>query len=128
MSDPALDNIRQRAVASFRHFMDFPKPGINFWDIMPLFKDPKLVDDLCKAIANHFRSKHPEGVDAVAGLEARGFLFGPQVAMDLGVAFVPIRKKGKLPGETIEASYAKEYGLVGLVFVSHLIALIPGCC
>ena len=116
MTDPVLENIRQRALASIRHVMDFPKPGINFWDIMPLFKDPKLVDDICKAIANHFRSNHPEGVDAVVGLEARGFLFGPQIAIDLGVSFIPVRKKGKLPGETIAASYAKEYGLVILLF------------
>uniref|UniRef100_A0AC34R0J1 Adenine phosphoribosyltransferase n=1 Tax=Panagrolaimus sp. JU765 TaxID=591449 RepID=A0AC34R0J1_9BILA len=106
-----FEEVRQRAKAAFRHFNDFPKPGICFWDIMPLFHDPKLVDDLCKAIANHLRSDHPDGIDAITALEARGFMFGPQIAIDLGIPFVPIRKKGKLPGPTIQASYVKEYGV-----------------
>ena len=76
---------------------------------MPLFTNPQLVNELCVVIADHVR--HSVGhLDSVAGLEARGFLFGPQVAIQLGVPFVPIRKKGKLPGATIEAAYQKEYG------------------
>ncbi|EYC03728.1 hypothetical protein Y032_0092g2591 [Ancylostoma ceylanicum] len=105
-----------------RSILDFPKKGINFrqvgpnllWncalrDIMPLFANPSLVQDLCSAIAHHIRTDVGK-VDAVAALEARGFLFGPTVAMSLGVPFVPIRKKGKLPGDCLQASYVKEYG------------------
>ncbi|EYC03729.1 hypothetical protein Y032_0092g2591 [Ancylostoma ceylanicum] len=76
---------------------------------MPLFANPSLVQDLCSAIAHHIRTDVGK-VDAVAALEARGFLFGPTVAMSLGVPFVPIRKKGKLPGDCLQASYVKEYG------------------
>ncbi|KAL6731228.1 hypothetical protein Aduo_002117 [Ancylostoma duodenale] len=92
-----------------RNILDFPKKGINFRDIMPLFANPSLVQDLCTAIAHHIRTDVGK-VDAVAALEARGFLFGPTVAMMLGVPFVPIRKKGKLPGDCVQASYVKEYG------------------
>ncbi|RCN32606.1 putative adenine phosphoribosyltransferase [Ancylostoma caninum] len=92
-----------------RSILDFPKKGINFRDIMPLFANPSLVQDLCSAIAHHIRTDVGK-VDAVAALEARGFLFGPTVAMSLGVPFVPIRKKGKLPGDCVQASYMKEYG------------------
>ncbi|KAH7703581.1 Protein T19B4.3, partial [Aphelenchoides avenae] len=90
---------------------DFPKKGILFRDIMPLFRQPQLVDKMCRAIAAHVREKYGEnGVDAVAALDARGFLFGPYVAILLNVPFVPMRKSGKLPGEVISASYKKEYG------------------
>ncbi|KHJ95126.1 putative adenine phosphoribosyltransferase [Oesophagostomum dentatum] len=71
---------------------------------MPLFANPSLLQDLCTAIAEHLRNDVGE-VNAITGLEARGFLFGPIIAISLGVPFVPIRKKGKLPGECIQASY-----------------------
>lgn len=80
---------------------------------MPLFTDPALVAEFCRSVALHCK-KSNISVDAVAGLEARGFLFGPQIAAELNVPFIPIRKKGKLPGETVSASYIKEYGEVGL--------------
>ncbi|VDL76403.1 unnamed protein product [Nippostrongylus brasiliensis] len=83
--------------------------GFHFRDIMPLFAQPAVVDDLCKAIANHIR-KDIGQVDAIVALEARGFLFGPVIAIHLGLPFVPIRKKGKLPGDCVRMSYAKEYG------------------
>ncbi|CCD62975.1 Adenine phosphoribosyltransferase [Caenorhabditis elegans] len=109
MTLPRFDQIRPKIEQHIREVKDFPKKGINFRDIMPLFTNPQLVNELCVVIADHVR--HTVGhVDSVAGLEARGFLFGPQVAIQLGVPFVPIRKKGKLPGATIEASYVKEYG------------------
>jgi adenine phosphoribosyltransferase len=85
-------------------------------------KHPKVLNQLCLALANHYKGK----IDVVAALEARGtyifhpiiitysgFLFGPQIAQLLEIPFVPIRKKGKLPGPTISASYQKEYGVVG---------------
>ncbi|ETN70773.1 putative adenine phosphoribosyltransferase [Necator americanus] len=76
---------------------------------MPLFANPSLVKDLCCAIAEHVRTDVGE-INAIAALEARGFLFGPMIAVFLGVPFIPIRKKGKLPGDCIQASYEKEYG------------------
>uniref|UniRef100_A0A0K0CZZ1 adenine phosphoribosyltransferase n=1 Tax=Angiostrongylus cantonensis TaxID=6313 RepID=A0A0K0CZZ1_ANGCA len=76
---------------------------------MPLFSHPTLVEQLCCAIADHLRIEVGE-IDAIAALEARGFLFGPIVAIRLGIPFIPIRKKGKLPGDCIQASYVKEYG------------------
>uniref|UniRef100_A0A7E4ZSG1 Adenine phosphoribosyltransferase n=1 Tax=Panagrellus redivivus TaxID=6233 RepID=A0A7E4ZSG1_PANRE len=104
------DALKLRLKNVIKFVPDFPKAGICFWDIMPIFRDPKLVTDLCNAIAAHLKEANPGGVTAVAGLEARGFLFGPQVAVLLGVPFIPIRKKGKLPGKVVEERYQKEYG------------------
>ncbi|CAI4226534.1 unnamed protein product [Auanema sp. JU1783] len=103
----AFDNVRDEVAVHIRSIKDFPKAGINFRDVMPLFQQPKLVDKMCRVIADYCKGKN---IQAVAGLEARGFLFGPQVAILLDVPFVPIRKKGKLPGKCISASYVKEYG------------------
>ncbi|GMT00084.1 hypothetical protein PENTCL1PPCAC_22258, partial [Pristionchus entomophagus] len=104
----SLDQLKPEIEAHIRSVKDFPKKGIDFRDIMPLMRQPKLVGRLCQAVADHIQSKG--GVQAVAGLEARGFLFGPQIAQILDVPFVPIRKAGKLPGECVAAIYAKEYG------------------
>ncbi|CAD5205657.1 unnamed protein product [Bursaphelenchus okinawaensis] len=101
-----FSNIKQKILDITKDYPDFPKKGILFHDVLPIFNHPKLVQELCEKIAENYRGK----VDAVAGLEARGFLLGPQVSINLGVPFVPIRKKGKLPGETIHATYKKEYG------------------
>lgn len=87
-------------------YKDFPKPGVLFWDFLPIFAKPDFVNRLCKSIANLACGK----VDVVVGLEARGFLFGPQVAILLNLPFIPIRKKGKLPGTIISTTYIKEYG------------------
>ncbi|KAI6175049.1 Adenine phosphoribosyltransferase [Aphelenchoides bicaudatus] len=102
-----MNGVRDEILAIIRKFPDFPKQGIVFCDIMPLMKHPQLMTRLCQGIAKHYDGK----VDAVAGLEARGFLFGPQVAQLLNVPFTPIRKKGKLPGPVISAGYVKEYGV-----------------
>ncbi|GMR52975.1 hypothetical protein PMAYCL1PPCAC_23170, partial [Pristionchus mayeri] len=104
----SLDQLKPEIEAHIRSVHDFPKKGIDFRDIMPLMRQPKLVGRLCQAVADHIQSRG--GVQAVVGLEARGFLFGPQVAQILDVPFVPIRKAGKLPGECVAAAYAKEYG------------------
>jgi len=90
-----------------RDVPDFPKPGIIFKDITPLLADPKAMAETVARLAEPFES---EGVDAVTGIESRGFIFGTLVAQRLGVGFVPIRKPGKLPAQTISASYELEYG------------------
>jgi adenine phosphoribosyltransferase len=81
--------------------------GVSFRDITPLLGDYAALKLVCDKLASHFAT---ERIDAVAGLEARGFIFGPVVALALGVGFVPLRKPGKLPGATLQQSYQKEYG------------------
>jgi adenine phosphoribosyltransferase len=81
--------------------------GVKFRDITPLLGDAAALKLVCDKIAAHFATQR---IDAVAGLEARGFIFGPIVALALGVGFVPLRKPGKLPGTTLQQSYQKEYG------------------
>uniref|UniRef100_A0A915DHK1 adenine phosphoribosyltransferase n=1 Tax=Ditylenchus dipsaci TaxID=166011 RepID=A0A915DHK1_9BILA len=110
MSKPAsqLKNLRQDIDKCVRVFNDFPKPGFIFHDIMPLFRQPQLVSSICSEVAELVRGK----VDAVASLDAKGFLLGPQIAMVLEVPFVPIRKKGKLPGRVIVSNnYTKAHGV-----------------
>lgn len=85
---------------------DFPEPGITFRDITPLIGTP---DGLAAAV-DALVQISPTGVDLVVGIEARGFIFAPPVALALGAGFVPVRKPGKLPRETITADYELEYG------------------
>ncbi|PNY24627.1 Adenine phosphoribosyltransferase, partial [Tolypocladium capitatum] len=96
---------------SLRQFPDFPLPGIDFVDIMPLFANPDahatLVSALELQIAQSFAHSKP---DVIVGLDARGFLFGPGLALRLGVGFAAVRKSGKLPGPCVTAEYVKEYG------------------
>ncbi|KAH0556287.1 hypothetical protein GP486_005783 [Trichoglossum hirsutum] len=99
--------------ASLRQFPDFPTPGVLFEDIMPLFANVSLHESLIRALEIHcLQAYGADGQlpDVVVGLDARGFLFGPSLALRLGAGFVPVRKKGKLPGPTVTAGYAKEYG------------------
>lgn len=99
--------IEQQLKAAIRDIPDFPKPGIIFKDITPVFKDPAL----CQATVDAFIERlGDERFDAVVGIDSRGFLLGPMIAVQLGIPFIPIRKKGKLPGKTISESYALEYG------------------
>lgn len=98
---------------SLRHFQDFPVEGIDFVDIMPLFADPAAHASLLDAL--YFQTLDPSvfpagAPDVVVGLDARGFLFGPALALRLGVPFAAVRKKGKLPGPCVTAEYVKEYG------------------
>ncbi|MCF6096643.1 adenine phosphoribosyltransferase [Thermovorax subterraneus] len=90
-----------------RIIMDFPKKGISFKDITTLLKDGEAFKIAIKSLADLVRDKE---FDLVAGPEARGFIIGAPLAYELGKGFVPARKKGKLPGETIKAEYKLEYG------------------
>ncbi|MEO6396603.1 MAG: adenine phosphoribosyltransferase [Devosia sp.] len=91
-----------------RTIPDYPKPGILFRDITTLIEHPQGFRESVERLAEMHRGI---GVTHVAGIEARGFIFGAGVAIALGVGFVPVRKKGKLPGETIGQNYALEYGV-----------------
>ncbi|MCB1518680.1 MAG: adenine phosphoribosyltransferase [Hyphomicrobiaceae bacterium] len=91
-----------------RTIPDYPKPGILFRDITTLIEHPDGFRESVERMASEHRGL---GITHVAGIEARGFIFGAAVAISLGVGFVPIRKSGKLPGETIGQNYALEYGV-----------------
>ncbi|KAI4520449.1 phosphoribosyltransferase-like protein [Schizophyllum commune] len=109
MSD--VDFIRSHLTAH----PDFPKKGIVFLDIFPILRDPVAFETLITHFIYHLTSKTipsspTKKVDVVVGLDARGFLIGPIIALRLGAAFVPVRKSGKLPGACVNASYQKEYG------------------
>jgi len=90
-----------------REVPDFPKPGILFYDITTLLKDSAGLQALSDRFAEHYAAERP---DIVVGIEARGFVFGPLLATRLDRGFVPVRKPGKLPAETVEVSYDLEYG------------------
>ena len=93
--------------ASVRNVPDFPIPGIQFKDVTTLFKEPDNLRELAQLLKERYADK---GITKVVGIESRGFIMGPILALELGAGFVPIRKPGKLPAETIEESYEKEYG------------------
>lgn len=101
----------KRAVlrGSVREFPDFPSPGICFRDITPILKDPAAFSAAIDLFESYIRENFPK-VDVIAGLDSRGFLFGPALAQRFGIGFVLIRKKGKLPGPTLSVSYSLEYG------------------
>ena len=111
----------ERLRARIRDIPDFPKPGILFKDITPVIQDPAAlrlaVEHLHRPFAN-------QGITAVAGMEARGFIFGALVAWELGVGFVPLRKPGKLPYDVKSVNYDLEYGSAALEV--HTDALKPG--
>ncbi len=90
-----------------REVPDFPKQGINFYDITTLLKHPEGLRQTVDALAEQFKGT---GVDTVVGIEARGFIFAPAMAYHLGAGFVPARKPGKLPSECATVSYDLEYG------------------
>ncbi|KAE9410390.1 adenine phosphoribosyltransferase [Gymnopus androsaceus JB14] len=94
---------------------DFPKKGIVFLDIFPILRDPIAFETLITHLLHHLTSQTipnipSKKIDVVVGLDARGFLLGPILALRLGASFVPVRKQGKLPGTCESATYEKEYG------------------
>ncbi|SHG16469.1 adenine phosphoribosyltransferase [Flagellimonas flava] len=90
-----------------RDIEDFPKPGVMFKDITPLLKDPLALTKACDAL---MKSLNGLKIDKVVGVDSRGFIFAPMLAAKLDAGFIPVRKKGKLPYETISESYELEYG------------------
>ena len=90
---------------------------MTFLDIFPILRDPLAFESLITHLVHHITSytiprSDNKRIDVVVGLDARGFLLGPVIALRLGAAFVPVRKKGKLPGQCVTAEYIKEYGTV----------------
>lgn len=90
-----------------RNIPDYPKPGIQFKDITTLIKEPEVFAYVVDKFANRYKEM---GVDIIAGIESRGFILGSAIAYAMGTSFIPIRKKGKLPAETISQEYQLEYG------------------
>lgn len=106
---------------AIRNIPDFPKTGIQFKDITPVLADRRLFSGSIDLMIDGFK---PGMVDAVVGIDARGFIFAAAAAVKLGAGFVPIRKKGKLPFRTHEQAYALEYGTSTIAV--HVDALKPG--
>jgi len=104
-----------------RGIPDFPTPGILFRDITPLLKSPDAFRQTIDLFASRYRDAR---LDAIAGIESRGFLFATPLSLELGVPMVPVRKKGKLPAQTHSVSYDLEYGSDALEV--HVDAISPG--
>jgi adenine phosphoribosyltransferase len=102
-----------------RDIPDFPTQGIVFKDITPLLLDPRALDAAVQGLADFAR---PRGIELVVAAEARGFILGGALARELGVGFVPARKPGKLPSETVSVEYALEYGVDALEMHSDALA------
>lgn len=113
------DYLRQH----IRTVADWPAPGVQFRDITPLLQDPKVFRVMVDAFVHRYMDKALRP-DVVAGLDARGFIIGSVIAYELGVGFVPIRKKGKLPFTTVEETYELEYGSATVEL--HSDAVQPG--
>jgi adenine phosphoribosyltransferase len=114
---PTLADI-ERAI---RNVPDFPKPGIQFKDITPVLANPRLFSSSIDLLTDGFK---PGDVDAIVGIDARGFIFAAAAAVKLQAGFVPVRKKGKLPYQTHEQEYNLEYGTATVAI--HVDALKPG--
>ncbi|HYG22643.1 MAG TPA: adenine phosphoribosyltransferase [Verrucomicrobiae bacterium] len=117
ITSPSVADI-ERAI---RNVPDFPQPGIQFKDITPVLADAKLFSAAIDLMIDGF---NPGEVDAVVGIDARGFIFASAAAIRLEAGFVPVRKKGKLPFKTLEQDYALEYGKNSVAM--HVDALQPG--
>ena len=114
-----MSSLSSRITALIKEVPDFPKPGIVFKDITPIFTDPNLCKEITAHIAGRF-----ENIDAIAGIESRGFFWGMSVAQHLQIPFIPIRKAGKLPRATLKQAYELEYGTATLEM--HADAIEPG--
>ena len=92
---------------SIRNVPDFPKPGIQFKDITPVLQNPALFNEVIDIFYDRYKDKE---IDVIVGIESRGFIFAGPLSLRLNCAFVPARKKGKLPAKTVSAQYELEYG------------------
>jgi len=101
-----VSQISDLVASKLRDIPDFPKPGVTFKDFTPLIADGPALRELVRDIAQRYAGS----VDVIVGIEARGFILGAAVAYELELGMVPVRKAGKLPGETFRESYALEYG------------------
>ena len=99
--------IKDKIDVVIREIPDFPNEGINFKDITPLLLDYNLSEEIINSFVSELEALH---IDAIVGVESRGFLFGFLLSNKMGVPFIPIRKAGKLPGETLKYKYELEYG------------------
>lgn len=99
--------LADRIKSTIRDVPGYPKPGIIFRDITPVLADPQLVGEIVGLLASKFRDRN---IDAIAAIEARGFILGSMLAYELGCAFIPVRKAGKLPYHTRKMKYDLEYG------------------
>jgi adenine phosphoribosyltransferase len=113
-----------RVVSHIRDVPDYPTPGILFKDITPLLATPAIFGDVVQAFANRYGPGSGTEVDVIAGIEARGFILAAPLALALGLPFVPIRKRGKLPHTTLTEEYALEYGTASIEV--HTDAVTPG--
>lgn len=114
-------NLQDKIDKAIRTIPDFPKPGIQYKDISTLFLQPELVNEIIKQTVEMLSGK---GIEAIAGIESRGFLLGVPIAAGLGVPFIMIRKAGKLPAKTFSETYDLEYGSATIEM--HCDALEPG--
>jgi adenine phosphoribosyltransferase len=112
-----MENLKTK----IRDIADFPKPGIVFKDITPLVQDPSTLKASVSALIAPYKDSQ---ITAVAGMEARGFIFGSLAAWELGVGFIPLRKPGKLPYDVQKVDYNLEYGSASLE--AHIDAVSPG--
>jgi adenine phosphoribosyltransferase len=117
IENPSVAQLAQ----AIRNVPDFPQPGIQFKDITPVLADARLFAGCIELLTGHFQ---PGSIDAVVGIDARGFIFAAAAAYKLKCGFVPVRKKGKLPYQTFEQSYDLEYGSNTIAI--HTDAVKPG--
>jgi len=121
MKQAHIDNQFEDIRKAIRDIPDFPKKGIIFKDITPVLQSPELF----RKIIDHFTRRYSSrGIDAIVAIEARGFIFGAALAEKMGLPLIPIRKKGKLPYRTVQATYQLEYGTDTIEM--HADALQPG--
>ncbi|MEO7130879.1 MAG: adenine phosphoribosyltransferase [Dermatophilaceae bacterium] len=120
MSNPSGQPITDLIQSRLRDIPDFPVPGVVFKDYTPLLADGPALGEVVRDIAGRYAGD----VDVVVGIEARGFILAAAVAYQLGLGMVPIRKAGKLPGETLSVSYSLEYGTAEIEV--HTDAFTPG--
>ena len=117
--------MKEKLKSIIRDVQDFPKPGILFKDITPLLKDARLCSEVIDEIHKNLYYSGTKNLDAIVGIESRGFFFGFLLANKLGIPFIPIRKPGKLPFKTVSIEYDLEYGS-GKIEMNED-AIEPGC-